>query len=131
MEDSGSGSEPHRRGIGASVRGLAAGVIGLLASHVELAGVEVQEELQRVVEIAILGACALALLAMTLLLATLVIVIWLWDSYRLQSAIALTILYGALGAYALFVMRGKLASHPNPFAATVAELQKDRENMQP
>jgi uncharacterized membrane protein YqjE len=131
VEDSSGGTDLGRRGIGASLRGLATGTFALLAGHVELIGVELQEERQRVVELAVLGACALVLFGMALLLATLVIVIWLWDSYRLESAIALTILYGALGACAVYLMRRKLASHPNPFAATVAELEKDRENLRP
>lgn len=129
MEDDSGGAEPVRRGLGASVRGLATGVLGLLATHIELIGVELQEEKHRLIEVAVLGACSLVLFAMVLLLATFCIVVWQWDSHRLETIIGLTVLYAALGAAALFTMKSKLSTHPNPFAATAAELEKDRERL--
>ncbi len=131
MEDESGGPEPDRRGLGASLRGLATGALGLVATHVELIGVELQEEKHRLIEVAVFGACALALFAMALMLATFCIVVWLWDSYRLESVIALTVVYAALGGWALFMMQKKLAGHPNPFATTAAELEKDRERLLP
>jgi uncharacterized membrane protein YqjE len=129
MEDDSGGVEPVRRGLGASVRGLATGVLGLIGTHIELIGVELQEEKNRLIEVAALGACALVLFAMVLLLATFGIVVWQWDSHRLETIIGLTVLYALLGAAALFAAKSKLAAHPNPFAATAAELEKNRERL--
>ena len=131
MEETSGGSDAGRRGLGGSLRSLATGVVGLVAAHVELFGVELQEEKQRLIELAVLGACALALFAMTLLLATFAIVIWLWDHYRLESVFALAVLYALAGAIVVFILRKKLESHPNPFAASAEELEKDRERLLP
>jgi uncharacterized membrane protein YqjE len=131
MEDESGGTEPARRGLGASLRGLATGALGLVATHVELIGVELQEEKHRLIEVAVFGACALALLAMALLLATFGIVAWFWDTHRMETIVCLTVFYAALGAWALFTMQRKLEAHPNPFASTASELEKDRERLQP
>ena len=130
MAEAGGGTEAGHRGLGASLRGVVTGLLGLAATHAELVGVEIQEEKERIAEIAVLGACAFAMFAMTLLLITLLIVVVLWDSYRVQSVVGLAILYGGLGAAALIGIRRKLAAHPNPFAATAAELAADRERLQ-
>jgi uncharacterized membrane protein YqjE len=131
MPDTGGAAEPGRRGLGASLRSLATGALGLVAAHVELVGVEIQQEKERVAELAVLGACALVLFGMALLLVTLLIVAALWDSYRLFAIGGLAVVYFALGAYAVASIRRKLDAHPNPFAGTAAELDKDRERLMP
>jgi uncharacterized membrane protein YqjE len=131
MRDTGGAAEPGRRGLGASLRHLATGALGLVAAHVELVGIEIQQEKERVAELVVLGACALVLFGMALILVTLMIVAALWDSYRLFAIGGLAILYFSLGAYAVHSMRRKIDSHPNPFAGTAAEIEKDRERLIP
>lgn len=131
MAGSSSEADSGRRGIGASLRGLVTNTLGLLSIHVQLFGVELQEEKERIAELAALGACALVLFAMGLLLVTLLIVAAMWDSYRLQTIAGLTLLYAGLGVAALVTIRRKLSAHPNPFAATAAELEKDLKRLQP
>lgn len=130
MADSSDKDEPRRRGIGASLRGLVTNTLGLLSIHFQLIGVELQEEMQHVASLAVLGACAMVLFAMALLLLTLLIVAALWDSYRLQALLGLMLLYGGLGIAALIVIRRKVEAHQNPFAATAEELEKDIERLQ-
>ena len=131
MPDTGAGADPGRRGLGGSLRNLATGALGLVAAHVELVGIEIQQEKERVAELVVLGAGALVLFGMTLLLVTLLIVAALWDNYRLLAIGGLAILYFALGAYAVISIRRKLDAHPNPFAGTAAEIEKDRERLMP
>jgi uncharacterized membrane protein YqjE len=131
MPDTGEPAEPGRRPLGASLRSLATGALGLVAAHVELLGIEIQQEKERVAELMVLGACALVLFGMTLVLLTLLIVAALWDSYRLPAIGGLAMLYLALGIYLVSSMRRKIDSHPNPFAGTAAELEKDRERLMP
>lgn len=131
MEQESGDAEAPRRGLGASLRGLAVSTAGLLATHLELLGVELQEEKHRLIEVAMFGACALALLAMALLLATFGIVAFFWDSHRMETIICLTVFYAALGGGALFLMLRKLETHPNPFAATAVELGKNRDRLHP
>ena len=130
MPDAGGVAEPGRRGLGASLRSLATGALGLVAAHVELVGVEIQQEKERVAELAVLGACALVLFGMALLLVTFLIVAALWDN-RLLAISGLAVVYVGLGAYAVASIRRRLDAHPNPFAGTAAELDKDRERLMP
>ena len=130
MEESGNKTESGRRSIGASLRGLVSNTLGLLSVHFQLIGVELQEEMQHVAGLAVLGACAIVLFAMALLLLTLLVVAALWDSYRLQAMLGLALLYGGLGIAALLAIRRKVDTHPPPFAATAAELEKDLKRLQ-
>jgi uncharacterized membrane protein YqjE len=122
-EDSG------RRGLGASLRGLVANTLGLISSHARLLGVELQQEKERVAELAILGGVALVMFSMVMLLVTFLVIAAFWDSYRLQSVAGLALLYALFGLAAGLAIRRKLDSHPNPFAATAAEIEKDIERL--
>ena|ERR1700722_9127875 len=121
--------ESGRRGLGASLRGLIANTLGLISSHALLLGVELQQEKERVAELAILGAIALVMFGMVMLLVTFLIIAAFWDSYRLQTVAGLALLYAVLGLGAGLAIRRKLDSHPNPFAATAAEIEKDIERL--
>jgi uncharacterized membrane protein YqjE len=131
MDESGNQTESGRRGLGASLRGLVTGTLGLLSAHVRLFGVELQEEKERIAELAVLGACALILFGMVLVLVTLLVVAAFWDSYRLQAIGGLALLYAILGGAVVLIMRRKLDTHPNPFAATAEELEKDIRRLHP
>jgi uncharacterized membrane protein YqjE len=121
--------ESGRRGLGASLRGLITNTFGLISSHAQLLGVELQQEKERVAELAILGGVALVMFGMVMLLVTFLIVAAFWDSYRLQSVAGLALLYAVFGVAAGLAIRRKLDSHPNPFAATAAEIEKDIERL--
>ena len=56
MEQSSTKTESGRRGIGASLRGVVSNTLGLLSVHFQLIGVELQEEMQHVAGLAVLGA---------------------------------------------------------------------------
>ena len=121
--------ESGRRGIGASLRGVVANTLGLISSHAQLLGVELQQEKERVAELAVLGSIALVMFGMVMLLVTFLIIAAFWDSYRLQVIAGLALLYAILGLAAALGIRRKLDSHPNPFAATAAEIEKDIEHL--
>jgi uncharacterized membrane protein YqjE len=121
--------ESGRRGLGASLRGLITNTLGLISSHAQLLGVELQQEKERVAELAILGSVALVMFAMVMLLVTFLIIAAFWDSYRLQVVAGLALLYAMCGLAAGLSIRRKLDAHPNPFAATAAEMEKDIERL--
>jgi uncharacterized membrane protein YqjE len=131
MSEPDRATEPGHRSFGSALRGIASNSLGLLASHVQLLGIELQEEKERVAELAILGACALVLFFMVLQLITLLIVVALWDTYRLHALVGLALVYGGLGVVAVVLIRRKLNGHPDPFAATVSELEKDMHQLRP
>jgi uncharacterized membrane protein YqjE len=118
-----------RRGIGASLRGLIGNTLGLVSSHVQLLGVELQQEKERVAGLAVLGAFSLVMFGMVALLVTFFVIAAFWDSYRLQAIAGLAALYAIAGLAAGLAIRRNLDAHPNPFAATAVEIEKDIERL--
>jgi uncharacterized membrane protein YqjE len=121
-----AGPSPGRTG---PLRDLLGAAIGLLGTHVELLGVELQEEKERLRELLVLAILAGAGLTLGLLLASAFLVVLFWDSYRLPVLGGLILAYLGLSAWAFAAMRRRLAAHPNTFAASVTELEKDRERL--
>lgn len=111
------------------LRSLLGAGLGLLGAHVELLGLEIQEEKERLRGLVVLAILAGAGLTLGLLLASAFLVLLFWDSYRLPVLGALVLGWLGLSAWALAGLRRGLADHPNPFAASAAELEKDREHL--
>jgi uncharacterized membrane protein YqjE len=116
-------------GRGGLLRELLGAALGLLGTHVELLGVELQEEKERLRELLLLAVLAGASLTLGLLLASVFLVVLFWDSYRLQVLGALVLAWLGLSAWTFAALRRRLADHPNTFAASVAELDKDRQRL--
>jgi uncharacterized membrane protein YqjE len=105
--------------------------IGLLQSHIELFALELQE--QKSSSLQALALTALALLAGWLLLMGLsaLLLIALWDEYRLPTMSGLCMLYALLLLVSLWRLRKVLNSASNPFSASLCELARDRERLLP
>lgn len=114
-----------------SLRRLGAAFLGLLHGHVELLGIELQEQKARTVQILLLAGLALVFALLLLIgLSTLVLLLF-WDSYRLQAAIGLCLFYivgSLLCAWRLYQL---LSDESSPFSATLDELARDRERLLP
>lgn len=121
-----AGPPPGRTG---PLRDLLGSALGLLGTHVELLGVEIQEEKERLRELLLLAILAGAGLTLGLLLASAFLVILFWDSYRLLVLGILVLAWLGMSAWAFAALRRGMAEHPNTFAASVAELEKDREHI--
>ncbi len=104
---------------------IGATMLDMVQTRLELAAIEMEEESQR-----LLGYFALVLLSMVLfgvamLLLAFTIILLFWDSYRLQAALGLAVLFGAGAALAGIKLRARFATRPRLLAATVGELNKD------
>lgn len=114
-----------------SLRRLGAAFLGLLHGHVELLGIELQEQKARTVQILLLAGLALVFALLLLIgLSTLVLLLF-WDSYRLEAAIGICLFYIAgslLSAWRLYQL---LSDESSPFSATLDELARDRERLLP
>lgn len=119
------GPEEKKRGIFASLRRLFKVIAAIASNRVELLLVEWQEERLRLVEALLLAGVVLILALMTLMLATLTIVVVCLVNHHPGAVVALGIVYllATLGCYLL--LRKRLKSWA-PFAATLAELKKDK-----
>ena len=116
-------------GVLASLRVVLVTVLGMAGTRFDLLGIELAEEKERLVALAITGFVAAFALSFAVLLVTLFCVVLFWDSYRLAVIGGFTVAYLAAGAWAVERLRAQLASHPALFAGTVAELEKDRDTL--
>jgi len=114
-------------GLTASLRALGATLAELLAARAELAVVELRQEGERKKEMIALAAAGALFLALGLLVATLFIVVLFWDTHRLAAIGGVAIAYLALSAAAFGRLRGKAATNPPPFEATLREFAADRD----
>jgi uncharacterized membrane protein YqjE len=112
-----------------SPRRLGAAFLGLLHSHVELFGIELQEQKARTLSLLLFAGLALvfALLLLTGLSALLLIV--LWDSYRLAGIVGLCVFYLLAALFCALRLKAAIFDESSPFNATLEELANDRERL--
>jgi uncharacterized membrane protein YqjE len=87
--------------------------------------VELREEVGRRKRTLLLAALGFAFLHTALLLLSVFVAVVFWDTHRVAAIGGMTVLYLALGAAALIRLRVEAAASPSPFAATLAELDRD------
>ncbi|MEE1923700.1 phage holin family protein [Pseudomonas sp. 148P] len=116
---------------GSSSRRLGAAILGLLHGHVELFGIELQEQKRTTLNLLLFAGLALvfALLLLTALSALLLVL--LWDTYRLAGIIGLCVFYGAAALFCALRLRAAVYDELSPFRATLEEIAKDRERLLP
>jgi uncharacterized membrane protein YqjE len=132
-EDAGAAAPESGRAAGllASLRRLLATGAGILQTRLELLAVELEEEGERLRGLLLHALVALFFLGFGILLLTLFMVVVFWDTHRVAVLGAVTAAYLSIGVYATLMVRYKLKTRPRLFAATLAELGKDREYLTP
>lgn len=117
---------PPGPGLKTSASRVADSAMALVRTRLELASVELAEERERLLlRLVMLIAGILLLLFGVLGLGVLLVVIF-WDTHRLLAVLLPALL--CLGAGAWLLRRSRAVRRPGeaPFAATMAELDKDR-----
>ena len=110
----------------AALARLGATALDLLRTRAELASVEFSEQRDRARTLIILlgiAGCAFAFAAMS---ATALVVVYFWESYRIAALVGVTLFYVVVGVVALWRLSEQRRTDPAPFAATLAELERDR-----
>ena len=105
--------ENDANGASASGKRLGAAALGLLHSHIELFGIELQEQKGRTLSLLLFAGLALvfALLLLTALSGLLLVL--LWDSYRLAGIIGLCVFYGLAALYCGLRLKAAVLSNPS------------------
>ena len=112
-----------------SLRLLVSTAVSLAHTRLSLAGIELEEEVQRLIGAAALALIVLILVSMTLVVGTFTIVLAVPAEYRVATMIAITIVY-ALAALVLGLrLKGVFTNRPPIFGATLAEIEKDKETL--
>lgn len=121
-----SGGTPHAGGMKTALARFAAGLVALLRTRAELAGVEFVEERERLLTRLALLAAGAVLVALAALFAGMFIVVLVPEANRLLAIALVTAAYAILGAVLIVRAKAMGRDSPAPFAATLAELDKDR-----
>ena len=111
------------------VREFARTLLSFALTRTRLAATELEEQGLRLIEILIWLTAALFFLGIAIVFIALLVVLLFWDSNRLLAAGLLAALFVAVGAGAALMARMRLRERPKLLAATLAELERDRDTL--
>jgi uncharacterized membrane protein YqjE len=114
-----------------SVKRLASTLIAIISTRLELLANELQEERLHLTQLFFLSLIALFCFGMALLLLTIFITVLFWDDHRIAVLGGLCALFFVSGTMIVLLLRSKAQSRPRLFSASLAELAKDREQLEP
>jgi uncharacterized membrane protein YqjE len=117
---------PAPAGFVGSLRSLGDGVLASVEHRIELLTVELHEEKLRLIRTFIWISAAVFTAMMTLTFASLTVVYLFWAGARLAVLGGLTAVYAVALTVIIIAFRRYLARQPDPFAATLHELDEDR-----
>ena len=107
-----------------------ASVITIAQTRFELLTTELREEIQRAAEVMLWAFVALFSAGIGLFLAALVTIFIFWDTHRVLASILVTVVFFAIAATAALILGTKLRTKPRLLEGTLAELARDREQLQ-
>ena len=116
-----------RRGLRGVLAELGSALLGLARTRLELVAVEFDEVRERSLLKLALVLAAFAAFAFALLAASALVVVAFWDTHRIGALFGVLIAYLVLGFAALWRLSVHRKTDARPFAATLAELERDRE----
>jgi len=115
--------------LGQTLARLGASLLLVVRQRLELAALDVEEELLRLGAL-LAGALAAALMAVfALAAAAATVVVYFWDSARMAALLGVTGLFIGASLLMAWKVSRALRDKPRFMAATLAELEKDREQL--
>ena len=100
--------------------------LALLRTRLELATVEFEEERERATELLVLVLSAVLLALFALVFASIFVIAYFWDAYRLWAIAGVTLFYVVLAIATVMRLKQRGRDKPPAFAATLAELGQRR-----
>ena len=104
---------------------LSAAAVALVRTRAEIAALDFDEAGARAKSRVALLVVGLLCLAVAALAATAFVIVCFWDTNRLMAIGVVTIAYTLGGVLALWRFGVRQRTDPKPFAATIAELERD------
>lgn len=124
-----AGSDIPPAGLQHSLRALIAGVLAAVRTRGELLQTELAEERLRVAGIVALGVAAAVFLTLGVLLLSVFLILFYWDTHRVLVAGLLALAYLVIGMGCALIARQRSQTKSRLFAASLAELAKDEEQL--
>lgn len=112
-----------------SLRLLVSTAVSLAHTRISLAGVELEEEVQRLIGAAALALVALILVSLALVVGTFTIVAAVPLEYRVATMGGITVVYAIAALVLVLRLKGVFTDRPPIFGATLAEIDKDKETL--
>ncbi|KMQ80791.1 putative transmembrane protein [Candidatus Burkholderia pumila] len=109
------------------LRRIISSAFAIFETRLELIGIELQEEKERLIGVLFLGLAAMMLALMALISLTVLIALFFWDTYRWQALGGITLLYALIAIGCGLRACSNLRDEPNMFDDTLAEFRKDRD----
>ena len=114
-----------------SLRRFGAAFLGLLHGHVELFGIELQEQKANTLRLLLFAGLALVFALLLLVGLSLLVLIVFWDTNRLAAALGLCLFYVIGSLLCGWRLYQSINDESSPFSATLEELANDRERLLP
>jgi uncharacterized membrane protein YqjE len=118
-------------GLFNSLKTLSGSLVGLVQTRLELLSIDIAEERVHLTQLLVLGLLALFCFGMGMVLLAMLIVVVFWDTHRLAALGGLTGFFLVAGAALVGFALHKVRTRPRLFQATLAELSKDRQHLNP
>lgn len=116
-------------GLISSLKKLSATLIAIGQTRLDLLATEIEEERERLSSILIWTFIALFFAALAVVLASLLIVVYYWESYRLIAISTLMFIFMIAAGFSWKVVCKMSKDKPRIFSATLTELSKDHEQL--
>ncbi|MHB8742400.1 MAG: phage holin family protein [Sulfuricaulis sp.] len=117
-------------GLFGSIKKLAASAVSHLYTRLDLLAIEFAEEKIRLTSLFFGAILALFFTIMSFVLASLFVIMLYWDTpYRLHAVVLLAALFLIGAVFTGGMVRAKLKSKSRLFEASLAELYKDRQQL--
>ena len=127
--DDGQPGTTRESGVLAALRRLASSAVELLYTRLELIATELEEERNRLLHLLVLIVASSFFLTLGIILLTFFIVVLAWDTHRVLAVGLLTVAYLVIGVILAAKAHAAAKTHARLFAATLAELKKDRDGL--
>ncbi len=131
MKAGSSADAESRRGLVASLRNLAASLVSTAQTRLQLLSNEIQEEGLRLLWLWLFATLAIFFFSLAVLLITFFIIVMFWDGNRLLVIGLLAALYLGVALALALAAAHRAGARSQLFAASIAELKKDRGILSP
>jgi uncharacterized membrane protein YqjE len=108
------------------LRRCAVTLLGVLHTRLSLAGLELAEEIERLIAMLVTALAMVLFATLALLVFSLLVVLACGEQYRLLALCILALVYAVVAFFFWRKLNHDLKERPPMFAATLAELENDR-----
>jgi len=111
----------------ASLSALASTLVAIIHTRLDILSTDIEEEREHLLSLVALSLIALFCLMVGVVLMTVLLIVALWETYRLLAIGSLAGLFLTAGLIAWYHVKRKAKAKPRLFLASLLELRKDRQ----